>query len=138
MTLRNGVPACRMGRPKGSGAKQLLFKETVWPHAAEISAKVLEMARNGNEAMLKVITDRLYPRPQDNMVFLEASENYNEQSLLKLSESVIKLVSNGDLLPEEGETLNNMLKAHRDSLALQGLADQLAKLQAKVDEMGKK
>lgn len=137
MTFKPGISPNPAGRPKGSGAKQKLFMETIWPYASEISEKVREMALEGNESMMKLITERLYPRPQDNMMFLDMHTQINEETLIKASEGVIKMVTSGELLPEEGKAVTEMFKSHRDSMMLQTLMEKLNNLQDKVDGMGK-
>jgi hypothetical protein len=137
MTFKPGICPNPAGRPKGSGYKQMLFNEKIMPHAEQIIAKAIEMANDGNDNMIKFMLERIVPRPQDNPAPFAISEKVSEESLIKASEGVIKLVSEGNLLPEEGKIITEMLKSHRDSMMLQTLMDKLTNLQAKVDGMGK-
>lgn len=63
---QSGNPA---GRPKGVKNKITLMKQMlegelraqVGPHMAEVLAKALEMAKDGNEAMIKLLIDKTLP-----------------------------------------------------------------------------
>jgi hypothetical protein len=138
MTFKIGYPPNPAGRPKGSSYKQILFKEEILPHSREIARQVIQMARDGNESMIKMLAERIFPRVGDNPVPFDLDEHINDHTLTKASEGIIKLVAAGDLLPEEGKIVTEMLKTHKDSLVLQEMMNKLTEMQAKVDSMEKK
>lgn len=63
---QSGNPA---GRPKGAKNKITLMRQMlegelraqVGPHMAEVLAKAIEMAKDGNEAMIKLLMDKTLP-----------------------------------------------------------------------------
>lgn len=63
---QSGNPA---GRPKNSKNKITLIKQALegelrvqmGPHMAEVLTKALEMAKDGNEAMIKLLVDKCVP-----------------------------------------------------------------------------
>ena len=63
-----------MGRPKGSRNKITLMKQVLegelraqlGPHMAEVLAKALEMAKDGNESMIKLLVDKTIPTTKAN------------------------------------------------------------------------
>jgi hypothetical protein len=57
-TGQSGNPA---GKPKGTKDKRTELRELLKPHAPELVAKVVQMAKDGDAAALRICIDRLIP-----------------------------------------------------------------------------
>ncbi len=126
------------GRPVGSGYKQKLFMQHIMPIKEELIAKMKEMALAGNEQMLKLLIERILPKPTDTPVSFHLDQNkLDESSLLEASEDMLRRVSDGDLLPDEGKNVSDLIKGHRDALVLQTLSKQMQELQDRFEKIGK-
>jgi hypothetical protein len=67
--FKKGVSGNPAGRPKGTKNKVTLMKlalegelrTQLGPHMAEVVAKCIEMAKDGNESMIKLLIDKTVP-----------------------------------------------------------------------------
>jgi len=68
----SGNPA---GRPPGIKDKRTAMRELLLPHADELVAKVVDMAKNGDTTALRICIDRLVPpiKARDEPVALPES-----------------------------------------------------------------
>ncbi len=116
---QSGNPA---GRPRGIRDKRMEMRDLLLPDAPELVAKVVEMAKGGDVAALRICLDRLIPpaKAKDDPVSLPA---FND-SLADNARAAIKALSEGELTPEEAATV------------LQALASQVRIIEA--DEIEKR
>lgn len=102
---QSGNPA---GRPKGSKNKVTLMKialegelrTQLGPHMAEVLAQAIQMAKAGNEAMIKLLVDKTVPttKASDD----EGSEKEKIQIYIgRLPDRKEETVVNGEVLPNE-------------------------------------
>ena len=110
------------GRPKGIKDKRTELRELLLPHAPELIAKVVEMAKAGDAAAIRICVDRLIPpaKAKDDQVSLPTLTD----SLADNSREVIKALAMGELTPDEAATV------------LQALASQVRIIEA--DEIEKR
>jgi Family of unknown function (DUF5681) len=116
---QSGNPA---GRPPGIRDKRTAMRDLLLPHAPELVAKAVEMAKNGDAAALRICLDRLIPpaKARDDPVSLPTLTD----SLADNSRVVIKALGEGELTPDEAATV------------LQSLASQVRIIEA--DEIEKR
>jgi hypothetical protein len=110
------------GRPPGIRDKRTAMRDLLLPHAPELVAKVVEMAKAGDAAALRICLDRLIPpaKAKDDPVSLPSLTD----SLADNSRAIIKALGEGELTPEEATTV------------LQALASQVRIIEA--DEIDKR
>jgi hypothetical protein len=110
------------GRPPGIRDKRTAMRDLLLPHAPELVAKVVEMAKNGDAAALRICLDRLIPpaKSKDDPISIPGLTD----SLADNSRTVIKALAEGELTPEEAGTV------------LQALASQVRIIEA--DEIEKR
>lgn len=123
------------GRPKGTGHRQQLFNSLVLPKGQEILNKALSLALDGNEAMLKVLLDRLLPsKPIDEPINLNLQNALptNSEELAKLAQSIIAKVAVGELTPSEGKELSSVIQNYQQLLSSTEFSNRLAELEKKV------
>jgi len=123
------------GRPRGSGHRQQLFNIMVSPHKEALFEKAVELAKLGNEAMLKFFLERLSPaRPADETVEfnLPDLDMTKPESIMQLSAEVLKIVSEGKVTPEQGKAYLSMLEAHRKNVEIFDICNRIAMLESNV------
>ena len=73
------------GRPKGTGYRQEIFEKLVLPQKDMLIATAMDMARNGNENMLKLFIERILPaKPREEAETESKVEALLEQVIDKL------------------------------------------------------
>lgn len=140
MKYNKGKSGNYNGRPKGTGHRQQLFNIMVSPHKEVLFEKAVELAKSGNEAMLKFFLERLSPaRPADETVEfnLPDLDMTKPESIMQLGAEVLKIVSTGKVTPEQGKAYLSMLELHRKNIELFDISNRIAVLENNLME-GKK
>lgn len=96
------------GRPKGSGSRQRLFRELIAPRKDILINKALEMAENGNEAMLRLMLERLLPpRYQAENLAIEGA------TTSETIKNIVSYTETGDLTPDDASKIASII--HKDA-----------------------
>jgi hypothetical protein len=104
-----------LGRPKGSGHRQQLFNELVMPHKTALLNKAIELALNGNEAMLRLFLERMLPaKPRDEPISLELPCDLTKaDALLSMGEIILRGIVSQDITPNQGKIILNLSEEQR-------------------------
>lgn len=100
------------GRPKGTGPRQ--FFHTLMKDKKQILLKkAIEMAEDGNEAMIKFICERLIPpRVKDEPIEdLDLSGTIAEKS-----EKILKALQDGKIDPTQAQVLMDIISKHKENV----------------------
>ena len=122
MTFKAGKSGNPKGRPRGTGSRQEVFNILVGPHKNALFAKAVDLALEGNEAMLKLLLERMLPaKPRDEPINFEfnAADGANNESLLPLSLNVLVAASEGRVTPKECQNIASLIKAHHNNIGLE-------------------
>jgi hypothetical protein len=106
---QSGNPA---GRPKGSGDKVLAaMREPLRAHGPALIDQAIAMAKDGNEAMIKLCIDRVLPvlKSADRCVIIEGIDE--RPSLLDKAQLITESAMTGRITPAEASTLLTGLSA---------------------------
>ena len=94
---QSGNPA---GRPKGSLNRTTLATQTLLGGELEsITRKVVEMAKEGDIAAIKIILEHLLPPHKGRLVYFELPEIHKPADILEAQKAVVQAVANGSLTP---------------------------------------
>lgn len=105
------------GRPKGALNKTTLATQALLDGEAEaMTRKVVELAKDGNLAALRLCLERLLPPRKDRPVNFTLPRIEGAQDLVKALGAILEAVAQGEITPAEGQTLTVMLDAYRKGL----------------------
>jgi hypothetical protein len=119
------------GRPKGSRNKATLAWETLLEGDCEaILGKLIEKAKEGDSAALRLYVDRLLPVRRDRTVVFDLPEIKNAADAEKATSSIVAACAAGDLTPDEAEKVMGLVTAHTRMI-------QMSELEARLEAVEK-
>lgn len=108
--FKRGCSGNPQGRKPGIPDRRVMLREMINPHAGELITRAIRMAKAGDAQMMKLLLDRTCPtlKPQAELI-----QSYipNEKDLNKQAASIFNKVLSGELSPDEGMALINLLNA---------------------------
>ena len=128
---QSGNPA---GRPIGRPDKRTQLRELLTPHAKDLVAKVVEMAKEGDISAIRLVLDRLLPPLKaidEPVVFKVPGGSMVEQGRL-----VISALGAGELTPDQAAAVLSALAAQGRIVETGELADRIAELEKLLDASG--
>lgn len=122
------------GRPAGIPDKRTRLRKLLEPHAAELIAKLVELAKEGEPNAMKLCIDRLIPRIKDEPLSIGMLNG----SLSEKSQAVLSLMTQGELSPSEAEPLLNAISSIARVIETDELTNRIEKLEEQCNEKYKK
>lgn len=139
MSNKNPSPATRFragnaGRPPGIRDKRSAMRELLVPHAPELIAKAVEMAKSGDPGALRICLDRLIPpaKAKDDPIVLPGLTD----SLADNSRIVVKALASGDLTPEEAAMVLQALSSQARIIEADDIERRLTALEQAATKRG--
>lgn len=130
--FKPGNNANPKGRPKGSGSRQAFFREHVESRKDNLIRKALELAENGNEAMLKFFLDKVSPaRYQSDALEILGS------TVRETTNNLITHVSTGDMSAEEASKVASIVQKDAEINNQTIMIEKLKGLESRIDESNK-
>jgi hypothetical protein len=127
MPFKPGYSGNPKGRVPGSIDRRSIFRDMVAPHGKELVETAVQLAKSGNEQMLRLLLDRLLPaKPKDDIM---PAINI-DSSLPEAVGNIFKALSNGEITPIEANEILTAVK----SIELVSLEERLHQ----IEEMIKK
>ena len=124
---KSGNPA---GRPLGIRNQRTLFLESPMDGDAEsLIRKVVELAKAGNLHALGMCMDRLLPVAKDRTVQFDLPPSETLKDVSSGMRSITAAVCEGQLTPNEGETISRTLVLHADVMVYEDLQGRVEKLE---------
>jgi hypothetical protein len=113
--FQKGVSGNYQGRTPGIVDKRTQFRKLLEPHAPEIVAKLIEMAKEGEPTAMRLVVERLIPRVKDAPITFDLPEGDigNAETLFKIGLNVIKGVAGGAITPEEAHKVASLLGVYQ-------------------------
>ena len=116
MTFQPGQSGNPSGRPKGIADKRVELRNMLEPHAKEIIDKLIECAKVGDVAALRLCIERLIPRAKaDDGIKFELPDGRIDtgDNMLEIANRITEAVASGQLTIEEAEKFNDFLRHQR-------------------------
>jgi hypothetical protein len=101
------------GRPKGSRNKTTMAVEALLDgEAAALTRKVVELAKEGDMAALRLCLDRILPPRRDRPVTFEMPALATAADAMTVSTALVQAVGRGELTPAEATEISALVAAH--------------------------
>ncbi|MBO2974551.1 DUF5681 domain-containing protein [Burkholderia pseudomallei] len=125
---QSGNPA---GKPKGARDKRTALRELLQPHAADLVAKAVELAKAGDTTALRICIDRCIPaiKAKDAPVDLPDLTG----SLTEQGQAVMRAMAAGRITPDEANAVMQVISAQARIIEVDELEKRLAVLENKDD-----
>ncbi len=115
--FKNGTSGNPAGRPAGSRNKATLACEQLLEGKAEqLTAKLLDMALEGNIHAMRMCIDRAVPPRRERCINLESRPISGPQDLPIQFQEITSAVAEGRITPREGESFSNILISQAKTL----------------------
>lgn len=101
------------GRPKGALSKHSQFRKLLEPHAEALIGKLIQLAKEGDIAAIKLCIERLIPKPKEEPIQFNLPEGdlHASRTLLNIGAYMLKAVSKGELTLEQAQQINKLVAA---------------------------
>ncbi len=124
------------GRPKGSG-QAAHYRAMLEPYAEELIQRVVDMAKDGDMAALKLCLDRLCAplRPTDRHITIEGLEGCT--GLSDKGEMILKQVAMGLVTPVEASNLMRVISSQARIIEVDELERRVSELEGRSESIPK-
>ena len=121
------------GRPPGSRNKTaVLFEERLAEDAEAIVRKILDLAKGGDSACLKLCADRLMPARRDRHVPFQIPTMKTAADAVRAAAAITDAVAAGELTPMEAAELSKVLDSFAKILHVADLETRLERLEKEM------
>src|SRR5262249_22063086 len=128
-----GVSGNPAGKRHGTKNKATMAAETLLIGEAEsLTRKAIELAMSGDTVALRLCLDRIMPLRKGRPVRFAVPQLDTPADLVTALGAVAGAVSRGDLTPEEGQAIGQLLSGWRQALELTVIEQRLCELERKV------
>ena len=113
------------GRPKGVADKRNRLLKSLEPHAEALLNKAVSLAKDGNEAMLRLLLERLLPaKPKETPITITNFKG----TLKERSDKVFDKIGQGEISPSEGVALLKAIHLRNEIAEMAELTKQVRQL----------
>ena len=132
MTFRKGESGNPQGRPKGLPDRRTKLRGLLEPHAQELVAKAVELAKAGDTTALRLCLECLIPpiKAKDEHVAVAGLTG----TLSQQGDAVLASMRKGRVTPDEAATVLQALAAQARITEFDDLEGRIRQLEEKVDE----
>ena len=132
MTWEQGQSGNPAGRPPGVKDKRTAMRELLEPHATELVAKAVEMAKNGDAAALRICIDRLIPpaKAREEPVTLPLGNG----TLAEKGQAVLTALGEGAIAPDVATAILQGIAAQARIVEVDQIEKRVAALEAKYGQ----
>ena len=122
------------GRPNGSRNKVTQAVEALLDGDAEaLTRKAIEKAKDGDMVALRLCLDRLCPPRKDRHIELDLPKADTSSGVTKAHSAVLDAMAQGEITPDEANTIAGILEAKRRSIETHELEARISKLEHEKD-----
>ena len=118
------------GRPKGARNKATVAAEALLDGEAEtITRKAIELAKGGDITAIRLCLERILPPRKDRPIVVDLPNVTSVQDLKTAYGLVVRDVASGDLTPDQGRTLSDLLESYPRTIETSEIEQRLAMLE---------
>ncbi len=122
------------GRPKGSLNRVTLAIQSLLDGEGEkLTRKAIELALAGDLTALKLCLERICPPRKSRPIAIDLPDVKTGEGVSQAQSAVVQAVGEGELTPEEGQILSNILEARRKSIETADHERRLGELENSVN-----
>lgn len=131
MLFQKGQSGNPSGRPRGSRNRAtMLFQNLLEDDAEAVARKVLDMAKAGDMAAIRICMDRLAPARKNDAIAFELPPLDRATDTVTAAAAIVAAVADGDLAPSEAADLARVMDIYLRALATSSFEERLAKLES--------
>ena len=129
-----GVSGNPKGTKTGSRHRVTQAAENVLNGESEaLSRKLIERALAGDVNALRICMDRILPPRKDRTIAMKLRGIKRPSDLIKIMHQITQAVAKGEISPQEGSQLSNMVEVQRRTLETGDVAKRLEALEAEKE-----
>ena len=132
MAFKAGSSGNPNGRPKGAQNKNVALRKLLEPHAAELVQQLVDKAKDGDMAAMRLVIERLIPPVRENKLDVQIPDVTDIATCSAAQAKILTAVATGELFPAEGEALSGLVENRRKSLETNELEARIAALELKT------
>jgi hypothetical protein len=127
----SGNPA---GKKPGTRHKATLAVERLLDgEGEELTRKAIELALEGDLTALRLCLERICPPRKSRPIAIDLPDVKTCEGVSQAQTVVVQAVGEGEITPEEGQTLSNILEARRKSIETEDHERRLDELEKRVN-----
>lgn len=122
------------GKPKGSlNRVTLAIQSLLDGEGEELTRKAIELAKDGDLTALRLCLERICPPRKSRPISIDLPESKTAEGVSLAQAAVVQAVGNGEITPDEGKTLSDILEARRKSIETENHERRLDELEKRVN-----
>ena len=122
------------GRPSGSANKTTMLQELLDKGGEEIVKKVTRLALDADPTALRLCMERLIPAARTVKPCFALPPVETAADLTKAIAAVLEAVSEGELSPQEGESVTRIIESQRRAIGTEGFEARIRALEKAREE----
>ena len=132
----SGNPA---GKKPGTRHRTTLAVERLLDgEGEELTRKAIELAKDGDLTALKLCLERICPPRKSRPISIDLPDVKTSEGVSLAQTSVVQAVGEGEITPEEGQVLSNILESRRKSIETLEHEQRIGELEKRGNTTNKK
>lgn len=124
------------GRPKGALDRRSTFRNLIADEAEALIKKVVEMAKAGDMAALRVCVDRILPPVKETPLRCKLPPITKPEDCKVAQAAILAAVADGEMLPSEGQVLSGLVEQQRRTFETTEIAARLDAIEKNLGTNG--
>ena len=124
------------GKPKGSlNRVTLAIQSLLDGEGEELTRKAIELAKDGDLTALRLCLERICPPRKSRPISIDLPDVKTSEGVSLAQTSVVQAVGEGEITPEEGQVLSNILESRRKSIESEDHERRLYELESRMGKV---